>query len=167
MENYSAFSFISPRHQIFSLPNPLIVYITRYPISSPNGYKKLQQTCKYFFSKMKLIVLDSVVDNRDKFVYITNGRNIYPFLRNFQYWITSGIFTKMNFTFRRDHIYRCDLKVILLRGVTLSYHDIDFLLLSNKKLKDVGWRNVTIQNYDSAIQTRKDEVDFSAGTTAR
>ena len=48
--------FKTVNSQKFSIPSTIIYYISNNP-SSPNGYQKLTQTCKYFYAKNPIIVV--------------------------------------------------------------------------------------------------------------
>uniref|UniRef100_A0A914Q1A3 Uncharacterized protein n=1 Tax=Panagrolaimus davidi TaxID=227884 RepID=A0A914Q1A3_9BILA len=56
MEN-SVFTFDSPRIQQFSLPSNIIYYLNRNK-EYPKVLQKLQQSCKYFFARNKLLIVE-------------------------------------------------------------------------------------------------------------
>ena len=61
-ESIQSFTFATPRPQRFSLPRSIVYYITMTPCSSL-GFEKLQRSCKYFFSKNPVIVVDELSIN--------------------------------------------------------------------------------------------------------
>ena len=169
----SEFTFTSPRPQCFSLPRPLINYITHHPFSS-KGYKKLQQTCKYFFAKNKIIVADDRDFLAQKYSFICRPKNIdgagafrltrknlseipvetYPVIdmsqcfkiNNIQFWLTHRLIIEEKLENIRDLIYRCDVhKIAINYGIQiLTFKEFDFLLNNNlNNLEEVGM-NVSI-----------------------
>ena len=50
--------------QSFSIPSSIIYYITKNPVS-PSTYEKLIRSCKHFFAKNPIIVVDGIRFSRD------------------------------------------------------------------------------------------------------
>ena len=83
------YSFSNPRHQSLSLPYGFINYIIKY--YSPKVCKKLMMSCKHFFSKKRILVVEDVsishmadFDNRSLTDFETKNKAICKkFLNNF------------------------------------------------------------------------------------
>uniref|UniRef100_A0A914QU47 Uncharacterized protein n=1 Tax=Panagrolaimus davidi TaxID=227884 RepID=A0A914QU47_9BILA len=63
---------ISPEiKQEFSIPKPIINYITDIP-ENPIGHAKLINCCKYFYYKNQIIVANYLYNRADPFSWFTN-----------------------------------------------------------------------------------------------
>ena len=100
-------TFASPRPQKFSLPESIVYYFTYRPSTSSRGFKKLQKTCKYFYSKNPLIVCTSFgIDVKD---LCHENMLAAPF----RIWIRSDISAgKIDFEKIINKVYRFDAKRI-------------------------------------------------------
>ena len=149
------YSFEFPRHQHFSLRFNLICYIIENP-STSEVLLKLQQTCKYFFAKNKVIVVpfkifydfDKVcfVDSKEEKVSIPLGK--------IKYWFNStgslNGYWKPFCLFITPHVYRITLKKLSMTYDSLSLNDLN-MLLSNKKMEEIYMYMVDIRDPDGNV----------------
>ena len=151
----SKYSFESPRHQDFSLRFNLICYIIENPPTS-EVLLKLQQTCKYFFAKNKVIVVHKLlayVPKKRCFIDYYNKKVSIP-LGKFKYWF-NHIYPKNDtwesfYPFITPHIYRITFKELYVGDQTLSMKTLD-LLLSNEKMEFLRFFVVDIRDDNGSV----------------
>ena len=145
------YSMKSPLRQRFPFRYTLISYLLE--TESPQILLKLQQSCKYFFAKKSILVVDEVVtcsckNPIHKFpsgqVFADNRGRKYIFEKSKQYWFTSTFCSVARNLFR-PHIYRLTLSKLSIFGENLSMTDIDFLL-SNNQMKTLNLWRVNIRD---------------------
>ena len=151
LEYATKYSFISPRDQNFSIPYNIIWYIINNPIS-PSGFLKLQKTCKLFYSKKRIIVVDSKVQyEMNRLFYFASKADNFKCtdlkLGKTQYWLTQLASYHCGLSSISRYIYRCDLTYLYIKNQDLTLAEIDFLL-SNQKMKHLCLANVNIRDDD-------------------
>ena len=149
------YSFESPRRQYFSLPFGLVTRLLETEF--PGVLLKLQKSCKHFFAKKKVVVVDTLIHqtNSKVFYFMTTKNGEYFEIavdKGIQYWLTR-ITLGYDYSIIRSHIYRLTLTELNICWQTLSQNEIDFLLIDNKiedfvlhqsKIRDVHGNPVPI-----------------------
>ena len=100
--------FAKPMSQQFLLPPCIVYYMSQNP-STPGVYEKLIRTCKYFYSKNPIIVVNKIEICEDYF-YISKycGRSkAYPITLNLnqilcKFWVTEEVFVAGSLNFAID-----------------------------------------------------------------
>uniref|UniRef100_A0A914RCS6 Uncharacterized protein n=1 Tax=Panagrolaimus davidi TaxID=227884 RepID=A0A914RCS6_9BILA len=140
--------------QNFSLSDCIIFYVSKNP-STPEFYQKLIQSCKHFFIKNPIIVidfLDFVCINGYK--TMANGNcielsNIYSKL-----WITKllNVQTPENiFLSNISKFYsKCDIRYLYLYDQTLNFYGLKMIA---KKCEKVVFDNVAVINNGNSVVT--------------
>uniref|UniRef100_A0A914PVE4 Uncharacterized protein n=1 Tax=Panagrolaimus davidi TaxID=227884 RepID=A0A914PVE4_9BILA len=138
--------------QNFSMPDSIIFYIAKNP-KTAELYLKMVKTCKYFFIKNEIIV----IDNLDTFLgkWRVNGKPLDFTKYNCKYWIsdeirasTGGFVNKNIFLPIIPKLYQCDVKSLSLFYQIISYHDLSLLISSAEK---IYLDNVIVKKCDSVI----------------
>ena len=114
-------------HQRFSLPSWIIYYMAKNP-TTPDVYEKLVRSCKYWYPKNPVIVVDSIIFREDGFSIEKSEEGIrFGFLSLTQisckFWIHSlTVFTliKWRTEFLRDKIFRIKNLNVYSAGVVLE-----------------------------------------------
>uniref|UniRef100_A0A914QY05 Uncharacterized protein n=1 Tax=Panagrolaimus davidi TaxID=227884 RepID=A0A914QY05_9BILA len=132
LEEFTPIQFIPPTRneffstlcsQIFSLPKPIIYYISKNP-STSKVYQKMIRTCKYFFFQnpiliVKYISLDTFSDtypNYSSKLWITDNFSVFlPYQNDFEAFLPK--------------IFKCNAKTLTLNFLSLNFED--FKMLSN------------------------------------
>uniref|UniRef100_A0A914Q9R1 DUF38 domain-containing protein n=1 Tax=Panagrolaimus davidi TaxID=227884 RepID=A0A914Q9R1_9BILA len=144
--------------QDFSLSNNIIYYILKNP-NSAKLYQKMIQTCKYFFIKNPIIVIDSRL-----FIYDENNWYIickpYDISKvTFNFWITNNLIIspkdltineKMDKTFVSSIIpklYKCAPKYLTLYHQNIFFRDLSFFISSAEKIQFIS---VCVKNDDGS-----------------
>ena len=142
------YSFKSPRRQYFSLPFGLVSHLLETEF--PHLLLKLQKSCKHFFAKKRVIVVDTLIylDHSNGVYYIKELGSTDRFKilldKRFQYWFTR-ILLRRNYSILRPYIYRLTLTELTMSCQNLSQNDIDFLF-SNNKMEKLDFYEVTIRD---------------------
>ena len=90
------FSFQEPRRQTFGLPFPMMSYITHENIN-PIVYSKLISTCKHFFAKRPLLIVESFsnsVVEPNEYTLTLNNESFLWFMKDnmkLKLWITEEL----------------------------------------------------------------------------
>uniref|UniRef100_A0A914PNF4 Uncharacterized protein n=1 Tax=Panagrolaimus davidi TaxID=227884 RepID=A0A914PNF4_9BILA len=136
------FTFNSLRIQSFSIPSNIIYYIIKDP-SSPNGIQKLQQTCKYFFVKNKVIVVKDGYFSFISWPVFHKTRNINKIHHfNAKFWFTGTLeFNAWQAFFELDitvcsKIYKNDIISLTVNYMHINIKEYE-ILTSSKNLKTV------------------------------
>ena len=153
----SKFTSTPPGVQRFSIPETIVHYILKNPISH-RLWKNLIQTCKHFFSKNPILVIDSLRHKEETPGWIAklgDERNIID-VENvpFTLWIISTF----DAAFGGPHpvalpiqkIYRSELTVLMLQNVSLSYDEFQFLTSANI-VNRVRLANLQLQHADGRV----------------
>uniref|UniRef100_A0A914PY52 Uncharacterized protein n=1 Tax=Panagrolaimus davidi TaxID=227884 RepID=A0A914PY52_9BILA len=142
------------QHQNWSLPDPIIYYIAKNP-STSKVYQKLIQSCKYFFEKNPILVLDDLIYIHEKKRWSTSHGNKLIDMKNIscKFWITEFIST--NYCCNENiissiipKIYKCDAKMLCLDNQIFSYNDFAFLV---PNAEDINFKAVTVMNENGSI----------------
>ena len=129
------YSMEFPRHQRFSLPHPIILYLLE--TESPHLLLKLQQRCKYFFAKKKILVVTEEISDLNTYDL--------SLISTTRYWITKlNCWRRNGYSYLRPLIYRATLSKLCVRYQNLSLNDINFLL--NKKMQKLTFYKVNIRD---------------------
>uniref|UniRef100_A0A914Q6Z1 Uncharacterized protein n=1 Tax=Panagrolaimus davidi TaxID=227884 RepID=A0A914Q6Z1_9BILA len=125
------------RHQNFSMPDSLIFYIAKNP-KTWKLYQKMVKTCKYFFVKNPILVIDKHLYNDDSKWFIAQT----PYDINqttSKLWIADDFSVDSDITEAKDQniltsiipkIYRCDVRFLSLLNQVISYRDLPLLISS-------------------------------------
>ena len=151
----SKFTSTPPGVQRFSIPETIVHYILKHP-TSHRLWKKLIQTCKHFFSKNPILVVDSLWHKYGDTLSWTISLNdeIVPIEIEecpCKLWITS-IFTAVLddvpqlVSVTLPKVYRCELTELRLQGMTLSYEEFQFLT-SSHTIETLKTANLILQHY--------------------
>ena len=143
----SRFTSTPLQNQRFSIPENIVHYLAKNPTSS-KLWKKLIQTCKYFYSKNPVIVVDEVRETRDLANNSWNvssdlwGPRINFILQNcsFKFWITVSLSAFILDTPDRissliPRIYRFDLEILSLYKISITFDEFRCLTSSNSLIK--------------------------------
>uniref|UniRef100_A0A914QN90 Uncharacterized protein n=1 Tax=Panagrolaimus davidi TaxID=227884 RepID=A0A914QN90_9BILA len=124
-----------------------------YP-SNPNGYQKLIKSCKYFFAKNPVLVIDYVYEGENKkWTATLNETQKYIDFTNVsnKFWIIDvfdGYHAKTFVSSIIPKLYKCDVKDLRLMDDIITFED--FLLLSSNVRKIALYRN-TIKKENGEI----------------
>ena len=142
------YSFKSPRRQYFSLPFPIIWYLIETEF--PHLLLKLHKTCKYFFAKKTIFVVDKHIrcvaySNNTTFVVDPDDMKL-TLPKPKKWWLTSLLCGgKKTFSTIRPYIYRVTLSKLCIWEEDLSLNDIN-ILLSNDKMEELLLSKVNIRD---------------------
>uniref|UniRef100_A0AC34GRK8 Uncharacterized protein n=1 Tax=Panagrolaimus sp. ES5 TaxID=591445 RepID=A0AC34GRK8_9BILA len=157
--------------QNFSLPDSVIYYMAMNP-SSAHVYQKLIQTCKYFFAKNPIIVLQCLHFIDDEWIICvgeckitkSNGRKFDIEKISRKFWITHVLNTGVDGQIAPPSIisklYRCDIKHCLLHQQSITFDQLlflassaDVLILEKCVVTDNSGSHVQIENIVAAFPT--------------
>ena len=153
----SKFTSTPPGIQRFSIPGTLVHYILKHP-TSHRLLMKLIQTCKYFFSKNPILVIDSFWYNRGSW-YMGLNDEIIPYDVDecpFKLWNMSSFVAVANNVITQlvsailPKVYRCELTELCLKGMTLSYDEFQFLT-SSGNIKSLTTAKLILQHSDGSV----------------
>ena len=157
----SRFTSTPLQNQRFSLPENIIHYMAKNPISS-KLWKKLIQTCKYFYSKNPVIFVDAVSENcsnsNNTSWVVTSGetrKSIDLQTCSFKLWIIVSLSTIVGVTPGQissliQKVYRFDLKTLNLYNVSITFNEFHCLASSNN-LIDLKFYNVVMKHADESL----------------
>ena len=163
----STFSFNFPRPQIFSIHPNIIIYLI-HNCASPILYIKLIQTCKYFFARKKVLVLDGQVQPESCMYLLkrSNGTTEFiKFRKGFRYWLAIRNFHYFGGERFLKNIYRCDLIILRIRYAELTFEEISFLM-NGGNLENLSLISASIKHLDGTPATM-DEVLIQCPKLAR
>uniref|UniRef100_A0AC34FLJ4 Uncharacterized protein n=1 Tax=Panagrolaimus sp. ES5 TaxID=591445 RepID=A0AC34FLJ4_9BILA len=146
--------------QYFALPESIMYYMAMNP-SSAEVYKKLIQSCKYFFEKNPILVAadiygeTTICSKKECDGYDDEGRCCVKIdLEKFstKFWFTHAFYLdntdKPNFTSMLcPKIYRCEAKILSLTDQNLMYDELQFL---GSSVEHIGLRFCQITNADGS-----------------
>ena len=141
--DYSKFNGI-PRRQCFSLPKPIMTYIIA-TLKSPEVHKKLNQSCKYFYSVNRVVIASNMFcvylkqENYHFKFYLDGGLSVYKWSPNF----ISNHFSK---------IYACCLINLRLCRQSLT-HDEFVFLVAGGRIRELRLDKVIIKDKISGRTT--------------
>ena len=158
----SRFTSTSIQNQRFSLPEIIVYYLAKNPTSS-KLWKKLIQTCKYFYSKNQILVVSDLCetgDSANKFWNVSSDvwrPRINFDLQNgsFKLWISNSLSVDTYDTPDRisslfQKVYRFDLKVVDLYNVSITFDEFKCLTSSNT-LVYLNFVNVVMKHADGSL----------------
>uniref|UniRef100_A0A914QV79 Uncharacterized protein n=1 Tax=Panagrolaimus davidi TaxID=227884 RepID=A0A914QV79_9BILA len=138
--------------QNFSMPDSVIFYIAKNPKTAAL-YLKMVKTCKYFFVKNQIIVIDCLDANRGKWSSRRLPLNLTKY--NCKYWITDEIYAyayefvdKNIFSLIIPKLYQCDAKSLNLYSQVVYFNDLSLLISS---AEEICLENVTVKKCDSVV----------------
>lgn len=137
----AALKNISPQNY-FPFPSPINKYILDE--SNPQTMSKLYITCKYFYSKKRLVVVENfkcistvaemVINNRS---YTFRSNKMEFVLKNVRLWLTDTLHypSKICFPQFLSKIIKCDVQRLWLRSITgISLKEYKILAQNVSKL---------------------------------
>uniref|UniRef100_A0A914QUP1 Uncharacterized protein n=1 Tax=Panagrolaimus davidi TaxID=227884 RepID=A0A914QUP1_9BILA len=134
--------------QNFSMPDSVIFYIAKNP-KNAELYLKMVKTCKYFFIKNEIIVVNRLDDFLGKWRVNEKPHDFTKY--NCKYWITNEITVSargLGFSPIIPKLYRCDVKRLRLSFQVVSFTDLSILISSAEK---ICLNNVVVKKCDSDI----------------
>ena len=156
------YTFKTPRPQKFSLPSNIVYYLTKF-CHRAQVYQKLQKTCKYFCSKIPVIICDILEQVRcsersargdpwkdDLWVMNLNGSELRFKEMNFnKIWITQKlkVWAKTLPLFSlTPKIYRFEAKKLTVFNQELSFDE--FKPFTSTTVEDLHLCEVTVTKSD-------------------
>lgn len=151
MKALPTFSTESFYCQCFPFPADVIKFLLNN-ISSPDLYQKLIQTCKYFYSKKRVIVYKYGA----RYDVHIGEWIVYPFLEscNYQLWLKNNLYCEtydlsQNVSQLLVKVYKCHLNILHLKRQQLSYEEY-LLLASSKTVRNFSMTYITICHKDGS-----------------
>uniref|UniRef100_A0A914RAX6 Uncharacterized protein n=1 Tax=Panagrolaimus davidi TaxID=227884 RepID=A0A914RAX6_9BILA len=142
------------RQQNFSMPDSVIFYIAKNPKTAAL-YLKMVKTCKYFFVKNQIIVIDRLHTFRGKWMVKEKSLDLTKY--NCKYWITDQIYASCKNILLPffPKLYQCDAKNLLLHSQVVSFIDLSLLISSAEK---IYLYDVVVRHTDSSDVPLEDIV---------
>uniref|UniRef100_A0A914PWF2 Uncharacterized protein n=1 Tax=Panagrolaimus davidi TaxID=227884 RepID=A0A914PWF2_9BILA len=141
--------FMATYHrQNFSMPDSVIFYIAKNP-KTAELYLKMVKTCKYFFIKNEIIVVNRLDDILGKWRVNEKPHDFTKY--NCKYWITDEIYassSRLGFSPIIQKFYQCDVKDLFIYSQIISFNDLSLIISSAEK---ICLNNVTVKKCDSDI----------------
>ena len=134
------YTFQSPRPQAFPLRNSIISYLIE--TRSPLLLLKLQQSCKYFWYKKNVVIVEDPIN----YVYpgfFAGDRKNLPLEGGSKFWLAQYV-GGFHVGFRHPNIYGICMEKLEISNQDLSIHDINFLL--SEKVKILSFYAVNIRD---------------------
>uniref|UniRef100_A0A914QRG7 Uncharacterized protein n=1 Tax=Panagrolaimus davidi TaxID=227884 RepID=A0A914QRG7_9BILA len=156
------------RHQNFSMPDSLVFYIAKNS-KSWKLYQKMVKTCKYFFIKNPILVIDKQLNHFGSEWTIEET----PYNMNqttSKHWYDSAI-SPVYSTETKDHnilasiipkLYRCDVWILQLLKQVISYHDLPLLISSAEMIYFV---QVVVKHEDGSNVEVQKIVEIASNAT--
>uniref|UniRef100_A0A914Q5T2 Uncharacterized protein n=1 Tax=Panagrolaimus davidi TaxID=227884 RepID=A0A914Q5T2_9BILA len=163
-------------HQNFSMPDSLIFYITTNP-KTAELYLKMVKTCKYFFVKNPILVIDKALNYDDSqwSIMQTPCRRTGMKQTTSKLWIANGLIVSQKYSDTTETIdenilnsiipklYRCDLYVLSLFKQIISYRDLPLLISS---AKSVFFDEVVVKHEDGSNVEVQKIVEIASKATS-
>uniref|UniRef100_A0A914P5H1 Uncharacterized protein n=1 Tax=Panagrolaimus davidi TaxID=227884 RepID=A0A914P5H1_9BILA len=144
--------------QNFSLPNNIIYYISKN-LKSAKLHQKMIRSCKYFFIKNPIIVINSKLYFHDENQWEVELK-LYDISKvTYKFWITDYLFIgpqylKINQTMDKNivspiipKLYKSAPKYLTLCNQNIFFHDLSFFILSAEK---ICFTDVCVKNDDDS-----------------
>uniref|UniRef100_A0A914QYS8 Uncharacterized protein n=1 Tax=Panagrolaimus davidi TaxID=227884 RepID=A0A914QYS8_9BILA len=138
--------------QDFSLPDSLIFYIATNP-KTAELYLKMIKTCKYFFVKNPIIIIDCLDTFGGK--WRVNEKPLDLTKYNCKYWITDVISVSASVFVDKNilstiipKLYQCDVKCLSISHQIISFNDLSFIISS---AEEIYFNNVIVKKCNSVI----------------
>uniref|UniRef100_A0AC34FMP1 Uncharacterized protein n=1 Tax=Panagrolaimus sp. ES5 TaxID=591445 RepID=A0AC34FMP1_9BILA len=148
--------YASYRHQNFSLPDSIMHYMAMNP-KNAEVYRKLIQSCKYFFAKNPILVISDLRYSTNQWKTRVNGnwKNIRMDDISSKVWITDSFNASTEHEIDKtvvasiiSKIYQCNVKNLSLCDEILSYDDIMVIAAGVEHLNFV---HVTVKHGDGTV----------------
>uniref|UniRef100_A0A914QSW7 Uncharacterized protein n=1 Tax=Panagrolaimus davidi TaxID=227884 RepID=A0A914QSW7_9BILA len=137
--------------QDFSMPDSVIFYIAKNPKTAVL-YLKMVKTCKYFFVKNPINIIDCLYTRYGK--WGVNEKPLDLTKYNCKYWITDHIWACADEFVDKNilspiipKLYRCDVKHVSLSDQIISYHDFSFIISS---VEEIYLNRVIVKHADGS-----------------
>ena len=153
----SIYNFDHPRRQNISLPYNYSGYI--FKNYTPKAYKNLVKTCKQFFGRERLIVVEAlrIFNHKIKMDDVYLALSVKALNANkIKLWITESLYYN-NFqniindvSFFLKIIYQFNGTMIEIYGQRLTIDDY-MMLVASKKLEDIDLRKCKVENNDGSL----------------
>uniref|UniRef100_A0AC34FGG4 Uncharacterized protein n=1 Tax=Panagrolaimus sp. ES5 TaxID=591445 RepID=A0AC34FGG4_9BILA len=139
------YTFKNPCRQLFDLPYPIIKYMIQNPTGA--AWKKLIQTCKYFFSKNAVFPVRKISISAEQ--WVADGEHFNPeqaFPRLWLYDTFEVGYINANKTIVSSLIpklFKCHVKIISIFCQSISWNDYKFLTSSGTfESLDFDWCSI-------------------------
>uniref|UniRef100_A0A914PZ47 Uncharacterized protein n=1 Tax=Panagrolaimus davidi TaxID=227884 RepID=A0A914PZ47_9BILA len=133
--------FLSSRSsQLFSFPDSIMFYILKNPTTS-KLYKKMIQTCKYFFIKNPIIVSPNSPYSLYLDKHCIGKTRFYLSQLVCKYWITENFNFLFYYTSILTKLYKCDAKKVTLNNEVISFNDLPMF---TKTAEDITLNGVIV-----------------------
>lgn len=171
----SEYTLTTPYPQQFSLPPNLIYHITQYPCSF-QVHQKLQKTCKYFYSKNPVIVVETVSGKPERISFGPTGCQAESYTEetfnpSFKIWVTE-IMTFENYhgdpfdvkdVFRK--IFRYEVDRLCLRRLNLSFDELT-LFASSPRIHSIWFDKLHVQYANGDTVPLEKIIELFPGATS-
>uniref|UniRef100_A0AC35GI74 Uncharacterized protein n=1 Tax=Panagrolaimus sp. PS1159 TaxID=55785 RepID=A0AC35GI74_9BILA len=156
--------------QFFSLPNYIIYYILMNPKSSA-FFQKLIKTCKYFFAKNPLLIIQSLWYSNDQWE-IYNKAFSFKNL-TCKVWITEELFMDLYeakcaprsiLSSIVPQIFRCDVQHLTIINQDIALNDLSLLLSSAEY---IAFDDVIVKDENNSIVGIENIVEVAAAKNAK
>lgn len=147
------------------LPHSIFVYLTHK--WSERIYRKLIQTCKYFYLKYRIIVLKTLYfvpyQNQPYWIYdssshqLISSEKINIDLSTTKLWLSHSVSLEdHDFAWLKKTIYKSNIEFLWLKKQVLRFDDLN-MLFSPTRIKYVFMLQVKII-YDSGVEATSTDV---------
>ena len=164
------YTFSNPRHQNLSLPFGFTNHI--FKNYSSNIYSKLMQSCKYFFAKKRILLVENVELTFDAYF---DGQKVTQYMtkmeaKKIKIWITGSLLSNNNYndilklSNLMNNLYQFDgmhLRVYQ-QEITLDEY---MELATSRKLYDVTLTQSVVKNNDDSFVSAEDLLKHLYGVT--
>ena len=154
-------NFVNLFHQRFPIPSNIVFYMAKNP-SSPSLWKKLIRTCKYFYSRSPIFVVDSIIFSKSK-VSIRYEKD----KKYFRVISLSQISCKFWILQTATYFHFNDLKIRILRDKMFQINGFYFKSIHVKleeNLPSEILKNVKSVCFDEAVPEHADGAPMSLET---
>uniref|UniRef100_A0A914Y674 Uncharacterized protein n=1 Tax=Panagrolaimus superbus TaxID=310955 RepID=A0A914Y674_9BILA len=154
--------------QAFSLPSNLIYYISKNPLFfSVKVYQKLIQTCKYFYLKKRIIVINKLESSQNPFIWEAyeklNGKEYIKLdIRNlsFDLWLIGELNVCRQIpagfvNLLLQKVVKCDITSIYLYNYMLNFNEF-LVLTESKKIKHLALEEIIVRDNDGKVVPYED-----------
>uniref|UniRef100_A0A914XS37 Uncharacterized protein n=1 Tax=Panagrolaimus superbus TaxID=310955 RepID=A0A914XS37_9BILA len=145
-------TFQQPHRQKFAFQRPIIKYILQNPASG-KAWKKLIQTCKYFFPKYPVYPIGRVTGQYGK--WDGDRENLDQIEELPPLWLYGDFryfYAKKDISKLITNVFRCNLRSLHIDNQILSWNDYQFLT-SSASFESIFIYNCSIKYSDGTIVT--------------
>uniref|UniRef100_A0A914NZ64 Uncharacterized protein n=1 Tax=Panagrolaimus davidi TaxID=227884 RepID=A0A914NZ64_9BILA len=157
--------------QSFSLPNTIILYICKNPKSAAI-YQKLIKTCKFFFTKNPVLIIQSLWYSNDRWEVCNK---LFGFKNlTCKLWITEELFVDLYeakcaprsiLSSIIPQIFRCDVQNLTIMNQDIALNDLSLLLSSAEYIAFVDVivkdENNSVVGVENIIEAAKNAKSFN------